>query len=1049
MGKLSSLTLGSGVTSIGENAFGVCSSLTSLTIGSGVTTIGKDAFNNCTALETLTLGSKVETIGDNAFYKCSSLTSLEIPASVTTIGESAFVFTGLTTLEIPVTVTTVGSGAFGSCTALTSATIPNNSGIASNIFNGCSSLTTLTINGTGTIEDTNPAKGSLSNVLTTLIIGNGITGIGENAFEYMGKLSSLTLGSGVTSIGKNAFGVCPSLAAITVAEGNSKYDSREGCNAIIETLTDKLVTGCKNSVLTDDIKAIGDNAFEGCSDLASITIPTSVTSIGDFAFADCSNLAVVNVLRTASVPTLGSQVFDGNKDGRKIYVFGSSVNAYKDDWTAYSSDITSIPVLTLGTGVTATGSEVFTDGDATCALLDATVTLGYSDAPAGYTTPLLAYIVDGTAIEGNIFTMPANDVAVNAKWTIDATHFEQTGTDEYTIHTAPGWDVFCDMLTDGESFSDKTVRLDNDITVTRMAGGNDKPFSGTFDGQGNTLTLNYGTSDNPVDAQFIAPFVFTIWNTTPVFRNLTIDGYIYDGYTGTEAHNVAGLIGHLYGNVTIEHCTSNVNITATGGAGGFVGLCEHTVSFSDCLSSTVVHSEGGNNSGFVAWSRASGHNINFTGCLFNGKLLQRNDNGSSNGGFIGWTGTNKTVTITDCLYAPATLADSETMASNNSATFARGWNNTTTATNSYYTTAFGTAQGKAPLTVTAGDNVTVEAVSPVGDATATYTVSGITAYTKGITHTVGEATTFYYGQGDDVSLTLSHGDRTGYTFDDYEVSSGTLSGTTLTMPNAEVTINAQWTENVLELADNADNTTAIAYAAATDKIYNRVILNGRTLWKDGAWNTLCLPFDMSEAQVMEQLSPDALMTLKETAFRGGTLTLDFENTTTIEAGKPYIIKWVGDGTANLMNPVFTGVTISTVTANVETDYVDFVGTYSPVDIFTAEKTNLYFSSNNTIYYPWAEGMTSFNLNACRAYFQLKNGLTAGDKTTDARAFVLNIGGKEEATGITTTRYIKDPLTQGSDFTNSDAWYTLDGRKLSGTPTKSGVYVNNGKKIVIK
>ena len=377
--------------------------------------------------------------------------------------------------------------------------------------------------------------------------------------------------------------------------------------------------------------------------------------------------------------------------------------------------------------------------------------------------------------------------------------------DEYTIHTATGWENFCDLIEGGESFSGKTVKLDADITVTRMAGSGAKPFSGTFDGQGHTLTLNYGTADNPIDAQFIAPFVFTIWNTTPTFRNLTIDGNIYEAYTGNdEHHHVGGLIGHLYGNVTIEHCTSNVSITSTGGAGGFVGLCEHTVGFTDCLSSAVIHSAGGNNSGFVGWSRASGYEINFEGCLFNGKLLQLNDSGHSNGGFNGWTGSNKTVKFTDCLCDLAALAEGETMASSNSATFARGWNATTTATNSYYTTALGSEQGKQAYNITAGANVTV-ALS--GTATK-YTTSGITAYKDGNTQLPGilYGGVLYAGNEDQMSLTLQNTPSTAFdVFSAYTASGGTLSGSanpyTLTMPDADVTIGATWTQLPVSFID--------------------------------------------------------------------------------------------------------------------------------------------------------------------------------------------------------------------------------------------------------
>ena len=94
-------------------------------------------------------------------------------------------------------------------------------------------------------------------------------------------------------------------------------------------------------------------------------------------------------------------------------------------------------------------------------------------------------------------------------------------------------------------------------------------FQGTYDGQGHTLTLDYGTAEAPIDAQFVAPFIETSadGDHQPTFCNLIIGGTIYEGYTGSEAHNVGGLIGHLFGTVAIDHCTSNVSINATSGAG--------------------------------------------------------------------------------------------------------------------------------------------------------------------------------------------------------------------------------------------------------------------------------------------------------------------------------------------------------------------------------------------------------------------------------------------------------------------------------------------------
>ena len=448
--------------------------------------------------------------------------------------------------------------------------------------------------------------------------------------------------------------------------------------------------------------------------------------------------------------------------------------------------------------------------------------------------------------------------------------FTDNGDGTYTINTAAGWGMFCDMLDNGESFSGKTVYLGADITITRMANNADPCFRGTFDGQGHTLTLDYGTATNPVDAQFVAPFVMTYWNTSPTFRNLTIDGHIYSTCTANvDGKNTGGLIGHLYGDVTIEHCTSNVEIiNSSGGAGGFVGLCEHTVNFNDCMSSNVIHSAGGNNSGFVSWSRASGYEINFTGCVFNGKLLQIDGNGNSNGGFIGWTGSNKTVTITNCLYAPAALAEGEAYASYNSATFARGWNATTTATNCYYTTDFNdgthyTGQGTQAYSITAGQNVT--SVANAGTAT-TYATSGITSYDTGIKYN----DVLYAGNQDQVSLTLNHSEApTGYTFNGYTANAGTLNGTTLTMPNVDVIISATMTANTyyVHFDGNGNTGGSMSDQTFTYGVAQNLTTNAftRTDYTFTGWNT--------QANGSGTSYTDGQEVINLTATNNGTVTL--------------------------------------------------------------------------------------------------------------------------------------------------------------------------------
>ena len=247
------------------------------------------------------------------------------------------------------------------------------------------------------------------------------------------------------------------------------------------------------------------------------------------------------------------------------------------------------------------------------------------------------------------------------------------------------------------------------------------------------------------------------------------------------------------------------------------------------------------------------------------------------------------------------------------------------------------------------------------------------------------------------------------------------------------------------LANASSNSTKIS--AFNGEVCD-VTLKGRTLYKDNSWNTLCLPFSISDFSGTP-LAGATVKTLESTSFdsTNGALTLNFTeaNLTAIEAGKPYIVKWAsGD---NIENPMFTNVTITattptdiTPTGSGSDGSVTFKGTFGPHDIggTDGDNTKLYLGNGNKLY--WSSGAKS--INSFRAYFQLNNGITAGNQpNSGVRAFVLNFDGDEE-TGIATTNY--------TDSTDSDnAWYDLSGRKLSGKPTTKGLYINKGKMIVIK
>lgn len=250
--------------------------------------------------------------------------------------------------------------------------------------------------------------------------------------------------------------------------------------------------------------------------------------------------------------------------------------------------------------------------------------------------------------------------------------------------------------------------------------------------------------------------------------------------------------------------------------------------------------------------------------------------------------------------------------------------------------------------------------------------------------------------------------------------------------------------DVHNLADDKDNTPYI------DKFNEREVnatLSGRTLYKDGSWNTLCLPFNLEiEGSVLEGDGVQ-LMTLNNASFANGTLTLDFKDVTAdgIQAGVPYFIKWNNTG-EHLVNPSFRGVTID----NTSTDdkaidingVVSLKGTYLPLEIGEdGDVSKLFLGAENTLYYPNDE----MTINSFRAYFQLAEGLYGGEpdgQQAPVRAFILNWG-NDSTTGIKST----NPDNGNQRF--ETGWHTIDGRRLSGQPTQRGIYLNNGKKLIIK
>lgn len=333
------------VTSIGDRAFYGSSSLNSLKLSSSLTDIGEGAFVSV-PIGNIVLPNGLKTIGDQAFLGCS-LCSLKIPASVTAIGEAAFAHNKISSIvvesgnkvydsrnncnaiietktntltlgcngtTIPTSVTVIGNYAFWGCQGMTSLNIPDSvTQIGNGAFRYCDLKTIKLPNSVRYIGDWPFAYDgeSYDTVYVSVNIPDSVETIGMGAFYYC-DFCDVTIPASVTKIASGTkMGEAPfdfrRIKSIVVDKANKVYDSRQNCNAIIETKTNTLLNACQNTTIPNSVRTIGESSFGYLRGLESVVIPASVTEIKDYAFGSCYELRDVKIMGTVN---FGNDCFD-------------------------------------------------------------------------------------------------------------------------------------------------------------------------------------------------------------------------------------------------------------------------------------------------------------------------------------------------------------------------------------------------------------------------------------------------------------------------------------------------------------------------------------------------------------------------------------------------------------------------------------------------------------------------------------------------------------------------------------------------------------------
>ena len=840
----------------------------------------------------------------------------------------------------------------------------------------------------------------LCKALKDIIIPDGVTDIGDYAFSYCDALKDINIPNSVTDIGKHAFEWCEALTSITISNSVTSIGERAFtfCKALtsitipsnVTTIANYTFSGCEkleNVIIPNSVTSIGQSAFDGCKALTSITIPTSVTSIGQSAFSGCSSLKDI--------------YFDAPKAQWNAVTKGMGWNSnvhsdYKEHWRC-------------------------------------TVTLETNNA--SYSIPPITNMWSNWTLGNPAATLPI------AGWYTDA---DFTNEWHFNSDLVPGdmtlyakWDYPCAVTasTDATSIDIPYGQEWTDISVTL-----------------NSLTLgwfqNDGRAVREADAVAVTPFVGSGANSDFTF---------YDGSTTLTATKGAGT--HTDGNQLSEPLTAAgqsgtmwIHIPQTtwqsAAAGNYTGLIYYDALFISNTNpvETYTYSLGSDAKVTIRLSIPEAATLTF---LPNG-------------------GTGDAMPAINTRVGITTTLPSCTYSGSEGKSFLC-WNTEADGSGTrHYAGSDFIPTGSTTLYAEWGTDYIIDLTgAAVGESV---------AIPLGLSAQLTMLTGYFNNEGDPMGLDLNlDGAKDLALVQEYDEVNGVMTasvkkltsptqnyhfvlttsgeegeygGVTIKYVNEGTTVEPSAIDQIYD--DNGTINYDLILSLKDGQPHN-VMLSGRTLYCDGDWNTLCLPFD-----VTLDGSPLAGATLMEmdaasSGLDGNTLTLNFNTATSIKAGVPYLIKWAA-GT-NIVNPVFYNVVVTATVSDIPNPYrysiddpeyitvpvttdvtstdgkISFKGTYSQVSLDGMDKSTIWFvGAGNTLYNPSDE---STSLKALRAYFQI-----------DASAEVKNINMNfEDATGIKLTESTEK--TEGTE----GGIYNLQGQRLNGV--QKGINIVNGKKVFIK